>query len=212
MKIFSLLLISCSLCLSACSSNKSSQPLPEGSVQAASANASKQWHCEGNSQGEWQCHDLADAAMPAPTAVVTAPQAAVLATTPVIVSPVAASPTIAGPVVTDAIVTDPIITSPAAPSGYSLQAYPSNYYAVQLIAAQKQVTIDYYLRKNPQLSPHRVSVMRNNQRWQLLILGVYPSRQEAAAAVNAITPALTDKPWIRSLAPLQASLLEPDNK
>jgi septal ring-binding cell division protein DamX len=177
--------------VTACS-NKPKQNLPEGSVQAISdSNSYQQWYCKGDKNEQWRCSDLSVTEPPHPE------KQDLIA--PAIYNPINTTPK----KVTQKKLT-PATTQPKAViTGVQLKSKNKNTYAVQLIAAQQQKTIERFKQKNPQLPTQLITVEKNEVQWQLLLLGVYPSYAQAKAAIAAISPPLTNTPWVRTLTPME---------
>lgn len=85
--------------------------------------------------------------------------------------------------------------------------YPSNYVAVQLIAARNTDTLEHYQQQRPKLKTQQLSIMRDQQQWHILLLGVYPSITEAQRAIDAVETSLGEAPWIRSITSLKNHLI-----
>jgi len=167
-------------------------------VQAASAssNSHQQWHCEGDTNKEWRCSDLSEAGKTNSGSE----KRAALATDNQTDSTQATAQTERTPAETKPVaITKPTLLKPDR----------KNTVAVQLIAARQQQTIKRFAQQHPQLQTQLITIEKNNEQWQLLLLGVYPSYAEAKAAIAAISPPLTNAPWIRPLAPLQSQQINP---
>lgn len=199
---------------SACSNNVNKVDLPESSTQhAASAPANQQWFCQGARSGQWQCADLAsierplrnqtdnENSTPVAAAPVTRKIEADTATTQITTPVMPVASTDSNP---------PTLPTPEQPSNANRPAfidYPPHYVAVQLIAAHNAATLSLYQQQRPLLQTQQISVMRDQQQWYILLLGVYASVAEARQAINAVEDSLDESPWIRPISSLQNHLL-----
>ncbi|ARN73259.1 hypothetical protein BST96_03535 [Oceanicoccus sagamiensis] len=98
------------------------------------------------------------------------------------------------------------MTEKTKPPASQATALANDSYVVQLIAARNPETIERYKQQHPQLSPQLLTIDKNGEAWQVLILGTFSSYQAAQAAVAAITPPLSSQPWIRPIAPIRQAL------
>jgi septal ring-binding cell division protein DamX len=97
----------------------------------------------------------------------------------------------------------PASTIPSSPQSTNIFAYPEDYYAVQLLAVKEKSAILKFLAVNDLGDPPYGAMVARGDILYALLLGVYPDRASAEAAV-ATMPATNPpvKPWIRTLGPL----------
>lgn len=99
---------------------------------------------------------------------------------------------------------EPVIEeAPAAPMGGSLAEQPASYYAVQVVASSSMDQLHDFANRN-QLSDQWVAqTMVDGKLWYVLMLGVYPTRDEAEQALQSVQDMET-QPWIRTVGSVQA--------
>jgi len=89
-----------------------------------------------------------------------------------------------------------------------LDSYPDHFFAVQLLAAKHSENIAHYRRQYPHIATTVYRVNLQGEPWQLLIMGIFSSYQEAQLQLAALSPAPSETPWIRPLGPLKSLLAE----
>lgn len=176
--------------LAACQTNPP-QRMPEGTAQGRPVIRNQQWICRGNDQQQWLCRQL------------TAGSSTLYRTPAAPAPPV--SPRPAPP---DKPATLPPADNPPSQAATTLD-YPDHYVVVQLLAARQASTLAQFHSRHPELPVQQLTLIRQGKPLYVLILGVYADQQEAQNAVNAISPALANTPWLRPLGPLKRRLLKP---
>ena len=93
-------------------------------------------------------------------------------------------------------------------AGNVILQQPGSYYAVQLIALQEESGIVSYAKLNGLAAPLYAKTISHGSEWYVLLLGIYPDRDKAAAAKEEWqrTRTLKVNPWIRQLAALQEAI------
>ena len=179
--------------------------------------AASLWDCRGNSLGEWECSGYSTrASMPAQASAAPAiPQTtATTVTGQAEVTPAPGDTEYGSSPAPQGETTTVTAHTPAATvttvreenTRQRLLGFPPHYYAVQLLAAKLDSSITTYRNSYPEIHAESVWVDYNGNRFQLLILGVYPSVSEARQAVAELPVSPEPAPWIRPMAPLQTFL------
>ncbi len=106
----------------------------------------------------------------------------------------------------------PVVKSAATSAAKNMNAaileQPADHYAVQLIAMKDEARVLAYAGLNGILEPLYARIRSQDTDWYVLILGTYPDKASAEAAMEAWSTAKTlkVKPWIRQLGPLQDAI------
>ena len=101
---------------------------------------------------------------------------------------------------------EPVIEEPVQmPSGEGLAGQPPGYYAVQVVASSSMEQLTEFANAH-QISDQWVAETTVEGRvWYVLMLGVYPTKEEAEQAMQSVMD-LETLPWIRTVASIQASM------
>lgn len=112
-----------------------------------------------------------------------------------------------GPVGIAGIDEAPMVESRMLAGTGDLASMPANHFTVQLVASSSMENLRFFARQNnlPDRWTARTNV--NGKNWYVLLLGVYPTRGEAATALSTVRNRLDTTPWIRSMASLQSVLV-----
>jgi septal ring-binding cell division protein DamX len=87
-------------------------------------------------------------------------------------------------------------------------SYPKHYYAVQLMAVKDKRLILEFITKYQLGDPPYGALLSKGERWEVLLLGVYPDRATAEQAIQRLPADFPiAQPWIRPLGPLQEAIL-----
>ncbi|RMH49736.1 MAG: hypothetical protein D6685_18880, partial [Bacteroidetes bacterium] len=88
---------------------------------------------------------------------------------------------------------------------------PEDGYAVQLIALANRDRAEQFASEHGLEDALILSITREEAPYTVVLLGVYPTYEDAQAAAEARPESLTNiKPWIRPIADLRARLLPED--
>ena len=96
----------------------------------------------------------------------------------------------------------------APPSTGDLGSLPTNYFTVQLCASSSMENLRFFARQHGLSDQWTARTNVNGRTWYVLLLGVYPTRGEAASALAGVRSRLDTTPWIRSLGSLQSVLIQ----
>ncbi len=95
-------------------------------------------------------------------------------------------------------------------SGFEQQllSYPAQNYAVQVMGSRSADGIRRFLDSNPGLgSGGYFATTYQGQPWYVVVSGQFADRSSAEDAIAALPDAVRElKPWVRSLADIQASI------
>ncbi len=186
-------------------------------VQAADigqdSSTGKGWKCVGADNEDWRCYDLnrhdqsITKAAVANTDVIFLPANADIpdsqknqpATTVTTATTVQATLTT---VPAKKEQTKPVTPPSEETTSSSLEHYPANHIAVQLIAGRTPATIEKYRQQNPGVAGEVVTVINQGKAMYLLIAGVYPDTEQARQAVAKLPLVDAEQPWLRPAAGL----------
>jgi len=124
------------------------------------------------------------------------------------IEPIDAEPVIDEPVFEEAAVVEPepepVTDEPVlAASGEGLSGQPAGYYAVQVVASGSMEQLTDFASAH-QISDQWVAETTVDGRvWYVLMLGVYPSKEEAEQAMQSVMD-LETLPWVRTIASIQS--------
>lgn len=172
------------LWLGACADNPTVEPVLETGASSVSKSRHQQWRCQSDGQQGWDCQ---------PQSAGAAERAA-----PAIAQQQTAAPT-------PRATTQPGALPPPRSITQLLLDAPPGAVVIQLVAASQQATLDRFRAARPELPCDQVSVNHGGRRQLLLIMGPYPSSEEAEAIIEVFAP-FTDPPWVRPVAALRADL------
>lgn len=99
-------------------------------------------------------------------------------------------------------------TMTAEPQAGDLNSVPANYFTVQVCASSSMENLRFFARQHDLSDQWAARTNVNGKNWYVLLLGVYPTRGEAASALAGVRNRLDTAPWIRSLGSLQAVLIQ----
>ncbi len=101
---------------------------------------------------------------------------------------------------------EPIVEEPVQmATGDGLAGQPAGYYAVQVVASSSMDQLTDFANAN-QISDQWVAETTVEGRvWYVLMLGVYPTKEEAEQAMQSVVE-LETLPWVRTVASIQASM------
>jgi septal ring-binding cell division protein DamX len=207
------------LSLSACSNytflskpgwlkNPFSKSTPEMAAPESSPQAGKEiWYCYPDAdQDEWGCqnHPASDQ-INSPAAATNAPASAAQ---PMAFSSAAVASTPPPPVPELIPRPDPepgpeaeTASAAFARNRQVIMDYPSDHYAVQLIALETLAEVSAYAVAQHIEDPLYARVLTRDQILIVLLLGIYPDRDTAAEAIDqwSTSHELLESPWIRKL-------------
>ena len=87
-------------------------------------------------------------------------------------------------------------------SDSAIGAIPSDYYAVQIVAASSEENMLAFATKHALPSDLTTSIVVDGKEWHVLLLGTYPSLAEAKEALAGAQGKFTTSPWIRKVGSL----------
>lgn len=121
------------------------------------------------------------------------------------IEPIDAEPLIEEPEVVE-VEPEPIVDEPVqVATGDGLAGQPGGYYAVQVVASSSMEQLTDFANMN-QISDQWVAETTVEGRiWYVLMLGVYPTKEEAEQAMQSVME-LETLPWVRTVASIQASM------
>jgi len=101
---------------------------------------------------------------------------------------------------------EPLIEEPVQlATGDGLAGQPAGYYAVQVVASSSMEQLTDFANAH-QISDQWVAETTvEGKIWYVLMLGVYPTKEEAEQAMQSVIE-LETLPWIRTVASIQASM------
>ena len=85
---------------------------------------------------------------------------------------------------------------------------PANYYAVQVCASSSMDKLLKFANRHQLPDQWTAKIDVNGKTWYVLLLGIYPDRAEARAALGEVQAQLDTRPWIRSVGSLQAIMVQ----
>ena len=88
-----------------------------------------------------------------------------------------------------------------------IYSQPANYFAVQVCASRSMDKLLKFASRYQLPDQWTAKINAKGQTWYVLLLGVYPNRAEAAAALADVRGQLDTRPWIRSVGSLQAVMV-----
>jgi len=120
------------------------------------------------------------------------------------IEPMDAEPIVEEPVEVEAEPEPVVEEEPVqAPTGEGLAGQPAGYYAVQVVASSTMEQLRDFANAN-QISEQWVAQTSvDGKVWYVLMLGVYPSKEEAEQAIQNVME-LETLPWIRTVGSIQA--------
>jgi DamX protein len=93
-----------------------------------------------------------------------------------------------------------------------LLAQPADRYVLQLMGAVEKATITRFL-EDAQLDKEQLALYKTKQSgkdWHVLVYGLYPDREQARAAIDALSAkARAQKPWPKAIISIQKVLKSP---
>jgi len=84
----------------------------------------------------------------------------------------------------------------------AIGAIPSDYFAVQIVAASSAENIQAFASKHSLASDLTTTINVDGKEWHVLLLDTYPSLTEAKAALDGIQGKFATSPWIRKVGSL----------
>lgn len=84
---------------------------------------------------------------------------------------------------------------------------PASYFAVQVCASSSMDKLLKFANRHQLPDQWTAKVNVNGKTWYVLLLGIYPTRAEASAALADVRGQLDTRPWIRSVGSLQAVMV-----
>lgn len=88
-----------------------------------------------------------------------------------------------------------------------IYSQPANYFAVQVCASRTMDKLLKFANRHQLPDQWTAKINAKGQTWYVLLLGVYPTRAEAATALADVRGQLDTRPWIRSVGSLQAVMV-----
>lgn len=85
-----------------------------------------------------------------------------------------------------------------------IASVPANEFTVQVVASSSMENLMHFARQNNLSDEWTAKTSVNGKIWYVLLLGVYPDKQQAADALNSVRGRLDTSPWIRTVGSLQA--------
>ena len=93
-----------------------------------------------------------------------------------------------------------------------LTEVPPDYYVVQLVAVQTKETLEDYAARKELRGMSAARVERDGRLFYVLLLGVYPDREQASTAASSLPAEFADlNPWVRSVDSLQQAMRRADD-
>ena len=93
-------------------------------------------------------------------------------------------------------------------AGGSIGSQPAGHYAVQVVASSNMENLKAFAGRH-QISDELVAETSvDGKTWFVLLQGVYPTMDEAKAALEQVGDSLETSPWIRSIGSLQAAMIQ----
>ena len=92
-------------------------------------------------------------------------------------------------------------TMNAAPAS-AIGAIPSDYFAVQIVAASSEENMLAFATKHSLPSDLTTTITVDGKEWHVLLLGTYPSLAEAKEALAGAQGKFATSPWIRKVGSL----------
>jgi len=90
---------------------------------------------------------------------------------------------------------------------------PKDFYAVQLVAVSSKEALEDYAQEKKLAGMSAARIWDGDQVFYILMLGIYETRENAQRAVDSLSGPLAQlNPWIRSVASLQAAMLQADER
>lgn len=100
---------------------------------------------------------------------------------------------------------------PPAPEPQSLMQLPRDFYAVQMLAMTSREELDDFTARHDLAGLQAARVERDGTLYYVLLLGVYPSLEQARDALADLPRGLSGvEPWIRPVGSLQAAMARAD--
>lgn len=121
--------------------------------------------------------------------------------------PVAMEVAEADPMMAEMVVEEPapmeVMPEPMSITG-DIASVPANEFTVQVVASSSMENLMHFARQNNLSDEWTAKTSVNGKIWYVLLLGVYPDKQQAANALNSVRGRLDTSPWIRTVGSLQA--------
>ncbi|MDH5425681.1 MAG: SPOR domain-containing protein [Gammaproteobacteria bacterium] len=84
----------------------------------------------------------------------------------------------------------------------TISSAPLDYFTVQLVASSTANGLNAFAAENGLSNELTAQVTVNNKVWNVLLLGIYPTLEEAKAARDGIKSQLNTSPWVRTIGSL----------
>ena len=93
-----------------------------------------------------------------------------------------------------------------------LTEVPPDYYVVQLVAVQTKEALEDYAGRKELRGMSAARIERDGRLFYVLLLGVYPDREQASTAASSLPAEFADlDPWVRSVDSLQQAMRRADD-
>ena len=110
----------------------------------------------------------------------------------------------------DTPVAAPATQAPLAQSAAEkrVMAWPDDQYTLQVMAAGQQASLEAFIRRQANRDQLRlVSVMRNNQPWYIVVVGVYATSASARSAIQSLPQSQVNAgPWPRKISAIKQEI------
>lgn len=94
------------------------------------------------------------------------------------------------------------VTEPE-PVADDIASMPAEHFAVQILASSKFDKLAPFARHYGLDDKLTAEITVNGKTWYVLLLGVYPTLEEAKEAMTSVSERLSTSPWIRTVGSLQ---------
>jgi DamX protein len=89
-----------------------------------------------------------------------------------------------------------------------IASQPPGYFTVQLVASSNMKNLNAFVERHGLSSRWVAETIVDGKNWFILLSGVYPTREEAGAALADARATLDTSPWIRSVGSVQAVMIK----
>lgn len=127
--------------------------------------------------------------------------------------PMAEEPAMEEPVMEESVMMEeePVEAEPvmaASVTGGSIASQPAEYFALQVVASSNMENLKAFASMNQFSEEWVAETSVDGKTWYVLLQGVYPTNEEAKAALEQVSLTLETSPWIRSIGSLQAVMIQ----